>query len=584
MTRASRQEPTPAYRAAMGDLGRGAAAAGFVGLFVNILHLALPLYTIQIYDRVISSGSYDTLVALSVLVMIVLMFQAALDFLRHRIFAILGARVAVRLGRPVFEAAVETTLRHGAGPAAGAMRDLGDLRTFIASGAIGLPMDLAVAPVFLLVLFLLHPLYGMIGLGAALLLTLVAVATELLARRPTARATQASGAAHAETAAAIRNAEVITAMGMLPAVALRWRRSQAAALDSIERRRSIAKALASGAKTLRIALQIAILAAGATLVISREVSAGTIIAAAVITARLLLPFEQLIEGWRQWVDAFAGLDRLREVLAQGATARLTTPLAVRDGRLTADRLSYVPAGQDTPLLRNVSFQIESGELLGVVGPSGAGKSTLARLVVGLWAPTAGGIFLDGQNTFTHERGSFGAAVGYLPQDPLLLEGSVRDNISRFRDADMAEVVGAARLAGVHELIGGLPQGYETRLSDAGSRLSGGQRQRLALARAVFGDPKLLVLDEPNSNLDAEGEAALVEAIELARRRGATVLVIAQRMSILKRADRLLVLKDGAVAQFGERAEVLAALGPRRMGGDGPGAVSPLPLREGGPHR
>ena len=266
------------------------------------------------------------------------------------------------------------------------------------------------------------------------------------------------------------------------------------------------------------------------------------------------------------------------MLVRGATTRSATPVAVQRAVLVADRVGYVPAGQSVPLLRNVSFQVEGGELLGIVGPSGAGKSTLARLIVGLWAPTSGGIFLDGQSTFAHERGSFGEAVGYLPQDPLLLDGKVRENIARFRDADMADVVAAARLAGVHEMIGRLPQGYETRLADAGARLSGGQRQRLALARALFGDPKLIVLDEPNSNLDAEGEAALIEAIEIARARGAAVVVVAQRMSILNRADRLLVLRDGAVAQFGDRAEVLAALAPPRRP-RAAAASRPLPLRE-----
>ncbi len=572
----SKYASTPAYRHALRDLRRGTAAAAVIGLFLNVLHLAMPLYTIQIYDRVIASGSYETLVALSGLVVVILGFQAVLDYLRHRIFAILGAQVAGRLGRDVFEASVETTLRDGAAAAAGSIRDLGDLRSFIASGAIALPLDLAMAPLFLFVLWLLHPIYGLVGLTAALILTGIAIATEVLARRPTARATLAAGAVHVETAAAIRNAEVITAMGMLPAVARRWRRSQAEALDNAERRRAVAKALAATAKALRVGLQVAVLATGATLVIQREVSGGTIIAASVLMARLLLPFEQMIEGWRQWVDAMAAGERLRDVLNRGATRRSSSPIRVAHGRLSADRVGYVPPGQDTPLLRNVSFQIEAGELLGVVGPSGAGKSTLARLVVGLWAPTAGGIFLDGQSTFTHERASFGEAVGYLPQDPLLLDGTVRDNISRFRDGDIAEVVAAARLAGVHELIGALPQGYETRLADAGSRLSGGQRQRIALARAVYGDPKLLVLDEPNSNLDAEGEAALVEAIEIARRRGTTVLVIAQRMSILKRADKLMVLKDGTVAQFGDRAEVLAALGPRRPGQ----GIAPVPARGG----
>ncbi len=569
-------EPTPAYVEARRDLRRGAAAAAFVGVFVNILHLAKPLYTIQIFDRVISSGSYETLIALTGLVVIVFGFQAALDFLRARMFTVLAGRFASRLGRPTFEAAVETTLRHGSGAAASAMRDLSDLRNFIASGAISLPLDLLMAPLMLAALFLLHPLYGAIGLLGGIVLTIIAVATEFLARRPAAVAAVASGRVHVETAAAIRNSEVIAAMGMLPAVARRWRRSQTEALETLEQGRSAAKALAALAKGARMALQIGIIAAGAVLVIERAASAGTIIAAAVILGRLLMPFEQLIDGWRQWVDAFATLDRLRGVLNRGAAARSATPIAIASGRLVVTRLSYVPAGQDTPVLRNLSFRLESGEMLGVVGASGAGKSTLARMLVGLWAPTTGGIYLDGQNTYLHERGSFGEAVGYLPQDPLIFDASVRDNIARFRDCDMADVVAAARIAGVHELIGGLAQGYQTRLADAGSRLSGGQRQRIALARAVFGDPKLIVLDEPNSNLDAEGEAALVEALETMRRGGATIVVIAQRMSILKRADRVMILKDGAVAQFGDRAEILASLAPARPGR---GAASLPPARE-----
>ncbi len=567
-----------AYRATVRDLAKGTAAAGLVGLFVNLLHLALPLYTIQVYDRVLSSGSMDTLMALAVLVTIALGFQAVLDMMRSRIFGILGARVASRLGQPVLQASIETTLRKGPSAAAGGMRDVTDLRTFIAGGAVALPLDLLVAPFFLLVLFLLHPLYGIIGLTGALMLTATAFATEVLARRPAARASKASGQLHVETASAIRNAEVITAMGMLPAVAARWRSAQARAVEDVERGRGFAKGLSAVAKTLRIAFQLAIVSAGAMLVINRDASAGTIIASAVIMARLLLPFEQLIEGWRQWVDALAAFGRIRELLGMGATARSTAPIAVANGRLTADRLTYAPTGGDTPLLRNVTFQIGSGELLGVIGPSGAGKSTLARLIVGLWAPTAGGLFLDGQSTFTHERRSFGEAVGYLPQEPMLFEATVAENIARFRTADMADVVRAARSAGIHELIGSLPQGYETRISDASGRLSGGQRQRLALARALFGDPKLLVLDEPNSNLDAEGEAALVAAIEGAQTGGATVVVIAQRMSILKRADHLLVLKDGAVAQFGDRRDVLAALGPKRSGRD-KSDTDVVPMRE-----
>lgn len=578
----ARHPETAEYRDALRDLARGAGAAAAVGVFVSLLHLALPIYTIQVYNRVITSGSMETLIALTGIVAVLLTFQAALDVLRHRIFTILGARLAAKLGRPVFEAAVETTLKDGPGAATNAMRDLGDLRTFVASGAIVLPLDIAMTPLFLIALLLMHPIYGVIGLIGAGVFVVLAVLTEVVARRPAARANVHSGAVHTETAAAIRNAEAIAAMGMLPALSRRWHASQARALASIEAGRTTQKALAAVAKTVRVALQIGVVCTGAILVVNREAAAGTIMASAVLSARLLHPYEHLIDGWRQWVDAFAALERIRDLLVGGAARRSRNPVAVGTATLVADRVTYVPAPSEPPLVRNVSFRLEAGELLGVVGPSGAGKSSLARLVVGLWQPTAGGIFLDGQSTFAHERASFGEAVGYLPQDPLLFEGRIRENIARFRDADMKDVIAAARAAGVHEMIGRLPQGYETPLVAGGGRLSGGQRQRIGLARALFGDPRLLVLDEPNSALDAEGEAALIAAIEAARARGAAVLVVAQRMSILSRADRLLVLKDGAVTQFGPRAEVLETLAPRRAAASvGEGArVAALPLREG----
>lgn len=561
MAKKANSAPT-AYSKAMRDLAKGAGAAAIIGVFVNVLYLAMPIYHAQIYDRVISSGNFDTLIALTVIVVMLLTFQAMLDFMRSKLFMVLAARLSTQLGRPVFEAAVENALNYGPSSANTALRDLSSLRSFVAGGAITLPLDLAFTPILVAVLLMLHPYYGLVGLAGALILSVAAFATEILARRPVAEATRASGAAQAEAGAAIRNAEVIAAMGMLPAVARRWRSSQAKSLDRIENGRTAAKALAAVARGLRLGLQIAVICAGAVVVIGQEASPGTIMAATVITSRMLSPFEHLIDGWRQWVTAFSTLRRLRELLEQGGNMRSAHPVEISNADLVVDRVSYVPNGQDIPLLRNVSFRIEPGEMVGVIGPSGAGKSTLARLVVGLWSPTAGGIFLDGQSTYRHERASFGEAVGYLPQEPLLLEGTVRENIARFRDAKMEDVVAAARQAGVHELIGRLPKGYETLLSDAGARLSGGQRQRIALARAIFGRPKLLVLDEPNSSLDGEGEAALVAAIEAARSAGAAVLVIAQRMSILNKADRLLVLKDGAVANYGPKSEVVAAMGPQ----------------------
>ncbi len=548
----------------MRDVLRGGLAAGAVGFFVNILHLGMPLYMIQVYDRVLSSRSMDTLLALFMLIGVVLSFQLVLDVLRQRIFAVLGGRFTARLGTPVFEASVETTLKNGPSQAASSVRDLADLRSFIVSGTIALPVDLLMTPLFLFVLFLLNPAYGLVGLAGACLLVLAAIGTELAVRRPGARASATNGLVQAETAEAMRNAEVITAMGMLPALARRWRRSQAESIEAVERGLRIAKGLSSLVRTVRMAFQIGIITTGAILVIRDAATAGTIIAASTLTGRLLLPFEQLVDGWRSWVDAIAAAQRLRDITEAGVTDRACEGFEIATGRLSVDRLSYVPGAQGRPLLRNVTFEIPSGELLGIVGPSGAGKSTLARMLVGIYRPTAGGIYLDGQSTFTHERASFGRATGYLPQESTLFTATVAENIARFGDGDMEGIVAAARAAGVHDLIGSLPNGYATRLGGPGVQLSGGQKQRVALARALYGDPCLLVLDEPNSNLDAEGEAALVSAIEAARTRGATVIVVAQRMSILNRADRLLVLKDGAVAHFGPRAEVMETMTPRRI--------------------
>lgn len=559
--------PGDAYQTAMRDLVRGGLAAGAVGFFVNLLHLGMPLYTIQVYDRVLSSRSVETLTALLMLVATILVFQLVLDVLRQRIFAILGGRLTAQMGKPVFEAAVETTLRDGPGLAAGTVRDLADLRAFVVGGTIALPLDLVMAPLFLFVLFMLHPVYGLVGLAGVLLLTLAAVGVELAVRRPTGRASAANGMVQAETTEAMRNAEVITAMGMLPDLARRWRRTQAEATATIERGLRLAKGLAAVVRTTRMAFQIGIITAGALLVINDAVSAGTIIAASVLMGRLLLPFEQLVDGWRIWVDAIAAAQRLKAITDAGAADRATEGFEIGSGRITADRLTYVTGAESRPLLRNVSFEVASGELLGIVGPSGAGKSTLARMLVGIWKPTAGGIFLDGQSTYAHERASFGRAVGYLPQEPTLFSASVAENIARFGDGAMADIVAAARAAGIHDLIGGLPQGYSTRIGSGGVQLSGGQKQRVALARALYGAPRMIVLDEPNSSLDAEGEAALVTAIEAAQARGSTVVVVAQRMSILNRADRLLVLKDGAVASFGTRTEVMETLAPRRVPAD-----------------
>ena len=552
--------PSKHFDATMRDIVQGGLIAGFVGFFVNILHLGLPIFTMQVYDRVLSSRSMETLTALIVIVSVLLIFQTLLDLLRQQVFVILGDRVATRLGRPVLEAAVETALTDGNGAAGNAMRDVTELRMFVSGGAIAMPIDIAMSPLFLAVLFLLHPTYGIVGIIAVALLVGAAVIGEYLMRRSKGGQAASRTRLHAEASEAIREAELVTALGMLPQLARRWNDSQAEMIRDTSRSQRVAKSLGTLTRTLRYALQIAVIAAGAVIAAQDLVNPGTIIAASVLLGRLLTPFERMSDSWRQWLDASGAISRLRTITRAGTVERVREPVPILTGRLGVDRLTYIPRTGAQPVLRNISFTVEPGEMLGVIGPSGAGKSTLARMIVGLQPPSGGGVFLDGISTFGHERTSFGAAVGYLSQQPSVFGATVRENISRFGLADIAEVMRAARAAGIHEMIGALPHGYETRIGPGGMVLSGGQRQRIALARALVGRPRMIILDEPNAHLDAEGEGFLVEALGEAQDGGAAIVLVAQRAAVLNGATKMLVLRDGAVTHFGARAEVMAALG------------------------
>lgn len=551
----------PLLRSTLAQIGRGLLFAGAVSAVINGLMLVVPLFTMQVYDRVMSSRSLDTLAVLALVAVGGLGIQAMLDFLRGRAFTILGALLTRRLNVPTLEAAIVDQLRGGSHNAGQAMRDLTELRTFLAGNAVGVPLEIVWSPLFLAVLFLLHPAYGWVALGAVVILLTVNLLTDALTRRPLADANEASAAAFASVAAAVRHAEAIDAMGMLPALARRWHIAAADVADRMDRGAGRAKALAAASRALRLALQIGMIAAGAVLVIGNQASPGSMIAAGILMGRLLAPYEQLVDGWRQWVFAFAAARRVRTLLSDDGPRRGTMPLPMTEGRLSVDRVTHLAQGGDRPILRGVSFALEPGEVLGVIGPSGAGKSTLARLLVGIWAPTAGGVYVDGHAAHGWERESFGRSVGYLPQAVSLMDGTVRENIARMQDADPAEVVRAARMAGVHEMIGRLPFGYDTPVGDGSFVLSGGQRQRIALARALFGTPRLLVLDEPNASLDHPGEQALLHAIVEAKAAGTTVVLIAHRASIVSVVDKLLVLKDGMVDQFGPRAEVMRSVMP-----------------------
>ncbi|PWC44891.1 type I secretion system permease/ATPase [Azospirillum sp. TSO22-1] len=560
MTTASpSREPAP-LRGTLRQIGHGLLFAAVLNCFANALMLIVPLFTMQVYDRVMTSHSTDTLVMLLIVAVAGLMLAGVLEYIRGRTFQILGGIVARRLNVPALQAAVVDALGGGKGTSQ-TIRDLNELRTFLTGSAIAVPLELIWVPLFLAVLFLLHPAYGAVACCAAVLLIVLSVITDLATRRPLAEANEAAARTFAEVGATVRHAEAIEAMGMLPAVSRRWQESQAHMSDLLDRGSSRARALAAVTRSLRLILQIGTMAIGVLLVLDNAASPGSMMASGMLMSRLLHPFEQLIDGWRQWVFALSAYGRVRTMLTNSASRRETIPMPRPEGRLSIDRLGYIPPGADRPVLRNVSFALEPGEVLGVIGPSGAGKSTLARLLVGVWEPTAGGIFLDGHSTWLWERESFGKHVGYVPQSVALLEGSVRENIARMQEGDPAAVVAAAKLAGIHEMIGRLPYGYDTPLGDTTGGLSGGQRQRVALARALYGNPRLLVLDEPNSNLDNLGEEALMQAIARAKADGTTVVMITHRPSIVSAVDKLLVLKDGMVEQFGPRAEVMRTVTP-----------------------
>lgn len=535
--------------------------AALLSACITLLQLTVPLYMLQIHDRVLNSQSTDTLLMLTILAVGALIVFGVLEFIRALSFQAMGGAVVRALNLPVLTAAVQASVDEGLARATQSLRDLTELRSFLTSSAVNAPLDAAWSPIFLAVLFLLHPIYGVIGTIAVLLLLCCGLATDLLTRRLMKEANQANIEAISKTGAALRHAEAIEAMGMLPALAKRWRTMQVQALNVLETSGRRSRAIDSITRFLRFSIQIGALATGALLVIAQEITPGTMIAGMILVGRLLLPFGSIVENWRQWVLAIACWRRIEAALKEDLAVRQTMPTPRPNGDLIIDKLVYAPRGADVPILKGISFSLSPGEVLGIVGPSAAGKSTLARLLVGIVKPTSGGIFLDGNNVYLWERSSFGSVVGYLPQSVSLLEGTIRENIARMEDGDPYKVLDAARLADVHEMIGRLPLGYDTPIGDRHLTLSGGQKQRIALARCLYNRPRLVILDEPNANLDAVGERALVRAIQSMRDDGAIVVMIAHRPTIMQIADKLLVLEKGRIAQFGPRTDVVASITP-----------------------
>ena len=543
-------------------------------LAINLLYLASPLYMLQVYDRVVSSGSHVTLVMLTLVLLVALAALAGLDSVRARILA----RASIHLDRLLAGRVVTVTMEsaaRGATARSQPLRDFDSFRQFITGSGIHAVFDLPWAPIYIGVIFLLHPWLGTFALGSAIVLVLMALLNERMVRQPLTEANNAATRNYSFTEMSLRNSEVVQAMGMMPGLLNRWSRERNLVLEHQAVASDRAATTQSMIRFLRLAMQSLILGLGAYLVIERLATVGAMFAASILLGRALQPVEQIVGYWRNLTSARSAFRRVRELLKANPPRDPALSLPRPAGRLSVEGLTYVLPGTTRSILRNVSFRIEPGEILGIIGPSGAGKSTLARQLVGVLSPTTGAVRLDGADVAPWPRESLGRHLGYLPQDIELFSDTVAANVSRFRKDDDADVIEAAQLAGVHDMILRLPGGYETQIGDGGAVLSGGHRQRIGLARAIYGNPSLVVLDEPSSNLDSDGDAALLSCIAELKKRGATVVMISHRPNTLGAVDKLLVLRDGTLEVFGARDEVIS-----RISRPTPLHTVPAPARTG----
>jgi len=527
--------------------------------FSNVLMLSPAIYMLQVYDRVLGSRNETTLLVLSVLVVGAFLFMAALESVRGWVLVRVGARLDAQLNSRVFTAAFERNLRRPGSNTAQPIHDLNTVRQTLTGAALLAAFDAPWLPVYLLVIFLMSPALGWFALVGALVLLVLAAVNERVSKPKLDEAQKFSLQSHQALTNNLRNAEVIEAMGMLPQLRRRWYALHRQQLHTQAQASDIAAVLNGATKFLRVALQSLALGFGALLVLRGELTPGGMIAASILTGRALAPVELLVGNWKQIVTGRQAYSRLRELLGIHPPREQGMSLPKPRGQVSVEMASAAAPGTQRLILKNLNFSIAVGEAVAVVGPSASGKSSLARLLVGIWPTVAGGVRLDGASVFAWNKDELGPHIGYLPQDIELFDGTVAENIARFGDVDAEQVVEAARRADMHEQILRLPQGYDTPLGADGSNLSGGQRQRIGLARALYGDPSFIVLDEPNSNLDESGEKALVDAIKGLKAQGRTVVVITHRMSTLSAVDKILVLADGMVATFGHRDEVFKSM-------------------------
>jgi len=551
--------------------------AGLFSFAINLLVLAPSLYMLQVYDRVLTSGRVETLAMMTALLAAALLLMGALEALRSVLLSRASTWLANRLGPIYLGLCVRSRL---VGDASGAqpLRDLNQVQSFLSSPALMVFFDAPWTPFFILLVWFLHPWLGAFAIISALALLAFSLVNEMVTRKANQQANSEQIVTLQQAEAAIRNAEVVRAMGMLPAMLHRWQARNAGALAAQQIAAERNGILLGFTKFLRFFVQSATLGLGAFLVLKSELSAGGMIAASILLGRALAPVETAMGSWRNFAATRVAYARLKSRMGalppEPRRMRLPTP----EGHVSLRNVSYAPPGSRALVLQDVSFSLSPGEAVAVIGASASGKTSLCRLLVGINRPTSGEIRLDGAELHHWNMDDLGAHIGYLPQDVELFAGSVRDNIARMDVPDDDTVVRAALTAHAHDMIQRLPHGYDTQIGDGGARLSGGQRQRIGLARAIYGRPRVIVLDEPNANLDQAGESALAAAIAELKQDGVTLVIVGHRPSTLAQADKILLLRDGHVEAFGPRADVLARLRAAANPGIASAGDAPKPSR------
>ena len=540
--------------------------------FLNLLMLTPSLYMLQVYDRVLTSRNESTLVFLTLLLVGAFVFMSALEAIRTWVLVRVGARLDAQLHARVFNATFERSLMQSGSNATQPMHDLNTLRQTLTGPALLTLFDAPWMPIYLLVISLFSIELGIFAFVGALLLGALAVVNEKISKPKLDEAQKYSSQSQLALNHHLRNAEVIEAMGMLPSIRRRWHGLHQKQLQLQATASDQAAVMASLTKFIRITMQSLSLGYGALLVLEGKISPGSMIAASILVSRALAPVEMMVGNWKQILTGRSAYARIKDLLDSHPPRQYGMPLADPKGEVRFENVLAAAPGSRQSILKNLNFKIAAGESVAIIGPSGAGKSTLARLLVGVWPAMAGKVRLDGADLYQWNKDELGPHLGYLPQDIELFDGTVAENIARFGEVDAGKVVKAAQRAGVHELILRLPNGYDTPLGVGGSALSGGQKQRIGLARALYGDPTLVVLDEPNSNLDEVGERALSETIGDLTTRGITTVLITHRTASLDVVQNIMVLSEGTVKAYGPRAEILAAMRVRAA----PGSVPPVP--------